>query len=502
MSAPVRFRRHAVTIAMAALAVLLALYLYVVDRGRVTTSEAEARKRNLFKAYRRGEISELVVQQGTETIRIVKRSDDAGGDMYYLEDGEVADTGAVDKLLSALEFATPERRVEEALDRHAIGLDAPRIRLTISMGSITYRLAVGGPAPSPPGAAYAELQGEGPSVVGKELVAELGRPRDAYRGRTLVPYLSTTLAEFSLDGGGPTRRFVHGAWGGWGIEYQGRIVRVDRDVFDKLLTSFADMRAEAFPEQAEAERALAEAAAKIRLTMIPEGTSLPRGFIEAGGDYPGKVDDVIVARREPAPKKAGCVVRGVMDALSMAAERFVDRQVFSLRADEMEQVALEAGGQKLELVRLGVGWHMRAPSDGEVDADVGQGFARTLQDLSAEEVVALARPEDFGFSAAPRGRATLTKVGAGDGPLASETVELGAETSDGFAYARRLVDGAVLKLTRDVARALVPSGFALRSRKVIDEAPARIRQLSIESAAVHQVLRRSSSGEWSLDEPK
>src|SRR2546423_5429908 len=122
---------------MALVACLLAGYLYFVDSGRVLTSEADARKRNLFKAFRRSDIGALVIEKDGEVIRISRRSDDAGDSMYYL-DGDLADQVAVDKTLSVLEFATAERRVDNAVDRHSTGLDAPRIRVTLSMGALTF----------------------------------------------------------------------------------------------------------------------------------------------------------------------------------------------------------------------------------------------------------------------------------------------------------------------------------------------------------------------------
>jgi hypothetical protein len=100
------------------------------------------------------------------------------------------------------------------------------------------------------------------------------------------------------------------------------------------------------------------------------------------------------------------------------------------------------------------------------------------------------------------GSAMLTKVEGGEEKLGAETIELGARDPDGFVEAWRAVDGARLRLTADTAEALRPSGLALRSRKVVDESPARVRRVAIESAAVSQVLVRSSSGGLSLEEPK
>jgi hypothetical protein len=529
---PSALRRHGVSIVIALIAVALGVYLYAVDSSRMTTKELEARKRNLFRAWRRTEISEIAIEQKGESVRIVRRLDDAGDTMYELAGGEPADPIAVDKLLGVLEFATPERRVEANVDRVAMGLaetnggnagnngtdashaSAPRARLTLKMGPMVYKLAIGGPAPAPAGAAYAEMQGvqiegTGLFVVARDLVTELTRPSEVYRGRTLVPYLSSSLAELALEGAGGARRFVTGAWGGWAIEQDGAKVRTDRDVFDRMLTALAEVRAESFPTDEEAERALAAAAERVRIVMTPKDKALPRAVIDVGGECPGHPDDVIAVHREPAPGKSACVPKGVMNGLAAAADRFVDRRLFSLRPDEMEEVLLVAGGDRLEIVRAGTGFHQRAPTEGPVENDVGQAFMRSLHDLVAEAVTP--SKEGAGSSNAPsplpgdrkaQRFATITKADGGEERYGAETIELGEPRADGFVYARRVADGAELRLTRDTADMLRPSGLALRSRKVIDETASHVRRLVVESAAVHETLTRSPSGGYTLEEPK
>jgi len=493
----VLLRRHGVSVAIAAFAATLGAYLYLVDSGRVTTKELEARKRNLFHAWRRAEISEVAIEQGAESVRIVRHTDDAGDVMYDLAGGEPADPIAVDKLLGVLEFATPDRRVETGADRGAMGLTAPRARLTITMGKVVYKLVIGGPAPVPAGRAYAEVEGEGIFVVPRDLVTELLRSRDVYRGRTLIPYLSSSLAELTLEGAGGERRFVTGAWGGWAVVRGEQKIRIDRDVFDRMLTALAEARAEAFTSDGEADRALAEAAVKVRIAMTPRDRAHPRAVIEVGGDCPGHPEDVVAVHREPAPRKSACVPKGVLDALGTPFERFVDLHLFSLRPDEMEQIALTAGDAKLEIVRSGTGWHQRAPSDGVVETEVGQGFARTMHDLQAQSIMSSAPGESTRI-----GSATLTKADGGEEKRGSETIELGSLDADGFVEARRVVDGARLRLTADTADALRPSGLALRSRKVVDESASHIRRVVIESPSMHQVFLRSSSGGFTLEEPK
>jgi hypothetical protein len=493
-------RRHVVTIAILCVAVALGGYLYCVDQGRVTTTEADLRKRNLLRAFRRAEITEVVLEEPNDVVRITKRTDDAGEAMYYLNGGELADQTAVDKLLSVIEFATAERRLGDDLDRHAMGLDAPRMRLAVSMGALTFRLSIGGPAPAPAGAAYAEVSGEGVVVVSRDVVTELTRSHSAYRSKTLVPYLSSSLSELRLDGPGGARRLVIGSWGGWGVALDnGATVRADRDALDRLLASLADVRAETFTSDAEADRVLSAAPDKLRLTMVPRDAADPRAVIELGGECPGHPEDAVAVRSEPGPRRSACVPKGVIEPLSTPRERLVDLHVCSLRADEIEEIMLSAEGKKLDVVRAGTAWHLRAPAEGSVDNDVGQAFAHTLHDLSAERIVTDRTADGVGLRT-PRATAKITKAGAGaDGP--NETIELGADAAE-FVYARRLVDGAILELGRDASLALLPNGFALRSRKVIDHPLAQVTRVSVEGPAIHQVLRRASTGLWTMEDPK
>jgi len=498
-------RRHAVSLGLALVAILLAAYLYLVDSGRITTGERQARQRNLLPAYRRAEISELVIQSNDETTHIVRRADDAGSDLFYLEGGELADQTAVDKALAALEFATPERRLEPPQDRHAMGLDAPRQRVTLVMGAITYRIAIGAPAPAPPGAVYAAAQGQGIEgeqlcVLPRDLLTELSRPRDVYRSRTLVPYLSSNLSSISLETRAESHELTRAPSSGWAIAVGSQKVRVDREAFDRLLMALADLRAEAFTSEVEADQVLAAAEDRVRMVLTPTDQRAPRGVLAVGGACKDHPDDAVALRSEPAPKIAACVPKGVLPALLTPPTALADRHPFSLRPDEMEQIELAAGDKRVELVRAGTGWHLRLPSEGSVDADVGQAFAKNLHDLSCEEPVSLSL-DDAGLSV-PRGRAVVRKVGeAEDGGSEREEVQIGTPRG-GKVYIRRLADGAVLRCDPNVAEELSPSGPSLRSRKVVDVPAGQVRKVVIHGAEVREVLSRSSSGGWTLDEPK
>jgi hypothetical protein len=64
------------------------------------------------------------------------------------------------------------------------------------------------------------------------------------------------------------------------------------------------------------------------------------------------------------------------------------------------------------------------------------------------------------------------------------------------------LDGAWLKVPHDAAGALIPSSVSLRSRKIVDVPVAQMERVTVDSTDVHQVLRRSPSGGWTLEEPR
>ena len=493
-----RLGQHAVTLALVAAAGAVGVYLYVVDRGSITTSEAEQRKRDWLPAFRREQVSRVEVERGAERYTLARRDADAGEAPFHLlvaGRDEPADLPAVERLLGALEAARPERRVEAGLDRAGAGLAAPRLRLTLTMGKVVYRLAVGGAAPTPAGAAYGELDASGVVVVARDLAAQLDLAADAYRARSLVPYPPSELAAFALDGPGGARRFSRAAWGGWKLE--GPELRVDRDAFDRVLTAFADLRADSFLPDGDADAALAKD--HVTLRVEPRDAGRPRAAFDVGGACPGHPDAVVAIRREPS-RVSACVPKGALAALATPAEALLDAHAFTLHADEIDEVKIVEGARSLELARHGTAWHLRAPAEAQVDGEAGTAVAKALHELASERAPTRGDAAALGL-VPPRALVTLTRSGEDPAhPSATETLELGAER-EGVVWARRVADGALLALPSEAARELAPTTTALRSRKVCDEKPGDVRAVSVELDGARQTLARSATGQWTMSLP-
>ncbi len=471
----------------------------------VTTSELERRENNLFAAWRDDDVTLVKIERGDGEV-VLERSalDDAGlGDwMITAPVKEEADVAAVHGFLSTLELATWARPISSGeVDRARFGLDAPRWVVRVRMGTIGYRLRIGSEAPTPPGSVYVEVDGDGvprPAVgiVSKTLAAELDANAATFRERLLMPYLSSSLDRLILEGRGGTRRLKRAEWGGWRFDAMAADRRVNREALDRILLQFARTRAEHFVERSVATKAMA-GAATVKVTMVPSG-GRPRGVVEVGGTCPDAAEDVIAIRSEPDPV-AACVPKSVMEGLATTESELVDASLFTLRRDEVEAWSAVYGDRTLEVARKEAGYVLRKPRDAEIEEDAGN---KRLFEM----VTARGRLVDVGDLAtvgldAPAGRVELTSVAESDEKVRREVIAVGREGKDGSVHVRREHDGAVLLVSRDVARALGPDAALVRSTRVLAVEASDVRDVRVEYGEVRQHLERNASGSFTLHEP-
>ena len=508
-------RKHATSIVLLAAAAALGTYVFVFDRDRPTTDEVEARKDNLLPLMRRNEISEIAIEQDGKRARIVRKGDvDAGNDMFHLivDDparDELADQIAVEQLMQSLEFATKQREVEPGFDRAITGLDQPASRLTIHMGKVTYRVAVGNESNTPPGARFVQLDDQAVFVVQGAQTADMVRPIDTYRTRTILPYMSTQVSSITIEGGGETRTFTHAPWG-FRVGPSGP--RVSRVAFTRLLNAFANMSAERFVELTRAEASLGDANERVTLTLQPKKKGDVKGSLELGGRCPddqatdggpgaaGKL--VVVIRRQPEPL-AACAPESVLADLRVPIEAYRDRKLLNARDDEIEELTLQKGEETLELLRKGSGWHARKPTDQDLPAEDVNGFISALAEMEGE-LVASIDLASLGLDP-PVGTLRITKPSTDGEAAPPEVVELGSERTEGddkVTYVRRQQDGAVLRLGHDQARLFQPTTMLIRSTQVLDVGPQRLRRLEItQQGGAKQVLERKGGGFELLEPP-
>ncbi len=486
----------ATPVALIALATGVAAYVYFVDRGAISDADRAARRRDVFPTFRVDDVTRVELTQPGESLVLERDADaGAGGASWTMSAPRrgPADPGAVDALLRELEIGARIRDVDDVIDA---GLGSPRVRGAVTMGPLVVRFSLGDDAPRPEGAAYMRVEGEGTFVVGRALRAQLLRSADAYRPRSLAPYGESEIVRMQVTAkDGAT--FVlerHGA----AFRLADSQTRASRSTVDHLFTALAEARAETFLDDATADRALGTGATTLVLsTREPGGVRLE---LRLGGECPGQPADVVAVRTAPA-RVSACVARSLADAFAVKAAALVDTSPLFARADEIEELRLEdlAGGPRVDLARRGSGWHERAPDERDLSSDETDSanlLASVLAQARAIEVLA-PKANPAGRSFVARSRATVIRTGGGT----TEAVEIAAPGPDGTTWARRVEDGAWLRLPSAVASRLRPHPVALRGgavfRPPID--PGEI--LGLDSSCGAGERLELSGGAWSLKSP-
>jgi hypothetical protein len=465
----------ATPIVLVVLAAGTAAYAYFVDRARISDADRAARRTDVFPSFRVDDVRRVEMVHGAETLVLDREAlagasgppsntssklvgSSAVGWAMESPHRDATDPAAIDILLRELEMAT---RVRDVRDDDARGLDSPRVRGTLDVGPVEYRFALGADTVAPEGDAYMRIEGEGTFVVGRSLKVQLLRGADAYRDRALVPYGMSDVARIELRAPGGAvvaleRRGTAFRVGG----VSG--LRASRAEVDRLFGALADARAETFLDDVVADRAVGPQARAVVIT--PRDPARPRLTLLVGGacpsDDPVLKGDVVVVRLEPS-RASACATGRLTEALGASAESLVDESPFVANADEMEELRLEpvgTGGPRIDLARRGAGWHERAPDERDLDADEvdsANGLAASLASSRALD----ARRAEAGERITVRARATIVRTGG----ESSEVIEVAAPDASGVALARRVDDGAILRLPRAAARRFEPHPIAIEA---------------------------------------
>jgi hypothetical protein len=485
--------RSALTpVVLAVLAAGASAYAYLVDRGTVSDADRNARRTDLFPSLRVDDVRVIELVHGTEKLVLERDPDDAAAWSLTTARRESADAGVVDALLRELELA---KRIREVPDGEAAGLDVPRMRGSVSVGRLRYEFALGSDALRPEGSAYMRIEGEGTFVVGRTLKVQLLRTADTYRDRALVPYGASDLVEVEVDA----------ANGRFDLERNGDAFRVgsrtglraSRSAVERVFAALADMRVETFVDDATGRQGTTNPA--LTVSVQARDPKRHRLRLIVGGPCPGVSDDVVVVRAEPAPVSA-CVTKSVLQGLTSTADALVDRQLVFAHADEIEELRLESVGadaHPVDVARRGSGWHERAPDDRDLTPEENESAEALVSDLARARALDAAAPR-LDERIAVHTRATVRRTGAG----AVEVIELGAPGPDGITAARRVDDGAILRLSRDVARRFEPHPVALHGRDLWPTAfdPADVVAID-DSCGPSPERLEIHDGRWTLHAP-
>ncbi len=469
--------KHAASIALIVAAAGLAAYVLVVDRDKVTDVERAARPKNVFPAFRRDDVSRVVLQSDKERLAFERSvASDAGDREWRMTQprAEVADAAEADKLLGALEFATFVRKVDAAA---AAG--PPRVRGSITMGKLVVEFQLGQPAPSPEGASYFSVAGEGTFVVPKELAAQLLKTADDYRSKSFVPYLSIDLAR--LEVASDAQRYAIERIDEVAFKFADTGLRVSRDRLDRVWLALGEMHADAFLPDADDQHP------QFVVRMLPKDGGRPVGELAVVGECPGIPNDLVVVRRSPS-RLVACVPKVVAEGLSTKRDELIDTRLFAAHEDEVESLSLAAlpSGLKIDLARKGSGWRLQSPEDRDLSSDEAETTLALASAIARGAGDGVAK----GLACPASSRVTLTRAES----HAEERVEVGT-CADGRVVAVRAADGAGLVLAPELARKLTPRLSSLRGRAAMPSSVAArdVSKVSLRCGCA-QDLSRTGAG--------
>jgi hypothetical protein len=470
---------------------LLSVGLVLWSHRAPTTLEREARAQNLLTVFRRDQVTRLEFERAEGGFVLERSGSKPGGSSAFRISApfqEEAMPEAVDALLGTLGYATFERRIEEnAVNRAAFGLDAPKLVLHVDMGEVRYRLRLGASPAALSGSSYLEVSGEGAPakgvfVVSKGLTNEIDLGVDKFRGRQLIPYGRGATASLKWTESNQAWEIRRSAdrFRFAGVAHD---VFIDRDREERLFLQLARLEMERFVALDSAE-AILKKTPPLKLEIKPNAEN-PTAVIELGSECPGDPSLVVAVRRAPG-LLSGCVSKDIAQDLSVPIADLSDSRLFALRLDEIKSLKIIEGERTLELMLDDEGYELKQPEAGKVEPEVAEGRLKGLLNLTGVLV----------FDRAPlkQDEQTITVLlrGSVAGVEREETVHL--MLGSGGAMARRSGDEALIALDHVDPALFDVSGLLLKSRQLLDLQARDIERIEVDTKEVKQIVAASEAG--------
>jgi hypothetical protein len=463
-----------------------------------STADLAARKDKLLPTFSKEAVSCIVLSQHGRELRL--DASQSGDFLITKPWSERADIATVNQLLGSLDLASALRPADGVSDAQS-GLAQGALRIRLEMGQISQTLTLGGPAPAPAGARYAEVESSGVTrryVVSQGVATELDLPFDKFREPRLLEYGRNELSKLELSHGGAELELQRGEHGAFFMQLPGGKELASREAVERIFTALSRLSTEHFVELDEAQKALTNAPLRVKLTLSDKSAA---PVMLSFGTCPGATDEALVLKQQAGKSgRAGCVPAELASALSVTPEEARLDGPFAARTDEVEELHIARGSAKLDLARKDKAFVLRAPSHYEVALDAGN--TRISGILSAKGQRPTTRNlHELGLEPAA-GEASIQIAGADEAAHRSEQVQLGQPRSDGSVCLKRNADGVLLCFGADDARLFDPDATLLKGLTLFSFAPSQVASFSVEAPGLNETVRRNSEGGYALEQPK
>ena len=507
------------TITLAVVTALLAV-LALLDRGRVTQSEREARRGRLLTSLVRERLERVEIERpGAPRVVLVAEREEAGELASWrlaqpVE--EPADDEAVAELLSQLDWAEPRRWLRDVApeDRERFGLREPRAVVRLQVGAERIVLRLGAEDPTGAGV-YAEVAGSGSvAVVAEDLLQRLERPAWVYRRKEVFADLplDRVLAVGIRDEQG--ERLVERDGARWWLR-RPFVAFASRRRVSEMLRALEELKAARFVEAQDERTGLAQPWLQVTVTWQGEGGERRDGGAGADGVRRDAVLRVGAPCGEHAEERYArlgrdgplwCLRVAGLEALRVSPRQLRDERIVDVEAMDLTSVELRADGHRLVLRRAedaqteGEPWELLL--DDEVqERRVGEAEVRRLLDLLAGLKVARFEP--------------LTEAALREAGLERPDLELRfafleeldrsgerlavarAEGADGgtWTWFRRDEEPLLLGLPGDLVTLLRPDPGLFRDPRLLTVAEERVGAIELRPAGAERAVRLERGGE-------
>jgi Domain of unknown function (DUF4340) len=474
-----------------------------VTREAPTTADLASRKDKLFVSFRKDAVSRIVLSQaGRELVLEASHEANATDDYRIVKPWpERADIASVNQLLGSLDLASALRAADGVSTEQA-GLDASALQIRLEMAGKVQTVTLGGPAPSPAGARYAEVKAGGTSkryVVSQGVAAELSVSFDKFREPRLLEYGRSEISRISLGRGMAHIELTLGESGTFFTLVNGDHELARHAATDRLLSALSRLATEQFVEVEQAREVLSHDADLIGLTLVDKAIA-PVGLSFAAACPKDPSQALVLLEQAGRPARAGCVAREIEAALHVSFDELRVTAPFAARPDEIEELRVVRGSQKLELARKDKAFVLRAPGNSEVPLDAGNERISAITEARGD------RPEPASLAELglepPAGEISIQIAGADEASHRSEKALVGKPRRDGSVCIKRTADGVVLCFSAQTAHVFEPDATLLKGLTLFSFAPSELSSFSIDAPGLHEAVQRHDDGTYDLTEPK
>jgi hypothetical protein len=479
-------------------------FIFLFERGSLSTTERELRKSRVVDNFVRDKVTRLELQRRGVTTVLVKVEPnpadplDLGGWQVEAPYKAKADSTEVDSLLGALEWAEARRSLGEAsaADRKTFGLDAPRYRLRFVAGREEGGFSVGARAADGQGAYLTPRASKAVFVVGPDLLDALEHEPEEFHAKILHDGLTIlTAQQLELHRGSQALKLARKDGFFW---LDGALA--SQSELKALIDVLDGLRATRYVgEQVKPEHALDQPRLAVELDSLvydpaQKGKQHTERFSLKVGAVCGKRDAESYIQ---VGQRVYCASNAELAKLERTPEQLRETRVLPLDDDDISGVELRAGERVLTLTTVenatryemveagsgsGSGSGKRA---GEADRDALKewyGALRGLRFSSAPSAETAVAPTAV--------TATFKRSGKDEAPYVLHVDPSGLK-------AARLDEKVLLELPPSAAELLTPMAARFRKKRVLDEDESQLSAIAISGTgrAAERVEKHGSDYE-------